>query len=135
MNVEQLKNVLKDIPNEYEVSLSINEEGDVLNHIFIDNDCGNVELTNFKDDETSNMPYFLDKFDNLITLKTRVLFVKKHTNISPGTVINITNYKNKYLSILKQYYKITILDKTDNKEYTTYIKKEDKTNTIIKYNW
>lgn len=134
MNIYQLKNIIQNIPDEYEVELSINEESDTLNHIFIDNDFGNVELTNFKED-TPSIVSFIDMFDNTITAKTHVLFLKEHNSLSIGTVVNISNYDEETDEKYDDWYKVIILDKFDNKHYNIFVNKKEKSNKIIKYNW
>ena len=88
MNVKQLKDILSTLPDEYEVEISINEEGDTVSHTFIDSDNGVIELSNFKDNEEGELR---DMFDNVIDIGTKVLY-EGYMGLSCGTVINISEH-------------------------------------------
>ncbi len=88
MNVKQLKDILSTLPDEYEVEISINEEGDTVSHTFIDSDNGVIELSNFKDNEEGELR---DMFDNVIDIGTKVLY-EGYMGLSCGTIINISEH-------------------------------------------
>lgn len=63
ISVGRLKEILSDIDDNYIVQLGINEESDLLTHVFIDSDRGVVDLTNFEDKD-ENDAICLDAFGN-----------------------------------------------------------------------
>lgn len=72
ISVGRLKEILSDIDDNYIVQLGINEETDLLTHIFIDSDSGVVDLTNFEDRENEDA-ICLDAFGNELYSGDKIL--------------------------------------------------------------
>ena len=86
ITVGRLKEILSDIDDNYIVQLSINEESDLLTHIFIDNESGVVDLTNFEDrDENDSIGK--DMFGNELYVGDKVITIARNENkLKKGTI-------------------------------------------------
>lgn len=84
ISVGRLKEILKDIDDEYVVQLGIHEEGDLLTHVFTDNDSGVVELTNYVDEDENpngNIVIGVDVFGNDLHVGDKVLVISSEADV------------------------------------------------------
>ena len=118
ISVGKLKEILSDIDDNYIVQLSINEESDLLTHIFIDNESGVVDLTNFEDrDENDSIGK--DMFGNELYVGDKVIAIARNENkLKKGTI----DKHSCGISIINEYSYIGEPDK--NRQYENVIRYE-----------
>lgn len=114
----RLKEILSDIDDNYIVQLGINEESDLLTHIFIDNESGVVDLTNFEDrDENDSIGK--DMFGNELYVGDKVIAIARNENkLKKGTI----DKHSCGISIINEYSYIGKPDK--NRQYENVIRYE-----------
>ena len=118
ITVGRLKEILSDIDDNYIVQLGINEESDLLTHIFIDNESGVVDLTNFEDKD-ENDAICLDAFGNELYDGDKIL----EFDIDIGEI-----YKEK-VKIAYPIFRIGHMD------FVTPPDKKEKIKNIVRYEW
>lgn len=123
ITVEKLKEVLKDVPNEYEVDIWVNEEGSSLNHVFIDNDCGVVELTDFVDDESGE---FSDKFAYRVDTGDHVIVVVDNV-MECATVGDIVEANDDTVDVALELRDQTII--------SMVFSKNERNKNIVRFDW
>ena len=118
ISVGKLKEILSDIDDNYIVQLSINEESDLLTHIFIDNESDVVDLTNFEDrDENDSIGK--DMFGNELYVGDKVIAIARNENkLKKGTI----DKHSCGISIINEYSYIGEPDK--NRQYENVIRYE-----------
>ena len=118
ISVGKLKEILSDIDDNYIVQLSINEESDLLTHIFIDNESGVVDLTNFEDrDENDSIGK--DMFGNELYVGDKVIAIARNENkLKKGTI----DKHSCVISIINEYSYICEPDK--NRQFENVIRYE-----------
>ena len=118
ISVGKLKEILSDIDDNYIVQLSINEESDLLTHIFIDNESGVVDLTNFEDKD-ENDSIGKDMFGNELYVGDKVIAIARNENkLKKGTI----DKHSCGISIINEYSYIGEPDK--NRQYENVIRYE-----------
>ena len=118
ITVGRLKEILSDIDDNYIVQLGINEESDLLTHIFIDNESGVVDLTNFEDKD-ENDAICLDAFGNELYDGDKIL----EFDIDIGEI-----YKEK-VKIVYPIFRI------GHSIFVTPPDKKEKIKNIVRYEW
>ena len=118
ISVGRLKEILSDIDDNYIVQLGINEESGLLTHIFIDNESGVVDLTNFEDrDENDSIGK--DMFGNELYIGDKVIAIARNENkLKKGTI----DKHSCGISIINEYSYIGEPDK--NRQFENVIRYE-----------
>ena len=118
ISVGRLKEILSDIDDNYIIQLGINEESDLLTHIFIDSDSGVVDLTNFKDKD-ENDSIGKDMFGNELYSGDKVIAIARYENkFKKGTI----DKHSCGISIINEYSYIGEPDK--NRQFENVIRYE-----------
>ena len=118
ISVGRLKEILSDIDDNYIVQLGINEESGLLTHIFIDNESGVVDLTNFEDKD-ENYSIGKDMFGNELYVGDKVIAIARNENkLKKGTI----DKHSCGISIINEYSYIGEPDK--NRQFENVIRYE-----------